>query len=184
MRSKPGVARERDRAGHVGGIVRAAERGEHVRRHRLHAEAQPVHAAAAVRGELRRVDAVGIALDGHLGVVGAVDRVEDPHELIGRAAATACRHRRTRSSRPDSPRRGAARGRRRTRRRTRRRDGRDRSTSRSRSSRSAPRRTGCARRRRTARSRCSRSGRCTLRLRRPARSASAATSRRRPRSRP
>ena len=67
----------------VRGIVRAAERREHVRHHRLHAEAQPVHAGAAVGRELGRVDAVGVALDRHLGAGAPLDRVEDAHELVG-----------------------------------------------------------------------------------------------------
>ena len=138
--------------------------------------------AAPVRGELRGVDTVGIALDGDLGVVGAVDRVEDAHELVGRRAATAFRRRRTRSSRPDSPRRGA------------------RSRSATHASTYASirwlavgpgREVAVVAARRAERDvhvdaeRHASSSRCTpLRLRRPARPASAATPPRRPRLRP
>ena len=77
------VARERDGQDHVRGIVRSPERGEHVRRHRLHPEAQPVDAGPVIGRELGGVDAVGVALDGDLGIVGPFDRVEDAHQLIG-----------------------------------------------------------------------------------------------------
>ena len=132
----------------VGRVVRAAERGEHVRHHRLHAEAQPVHAGRAVDAELVGVDAVGIALDRDLGVRGSARSRRECAPAARPRAATASRRRRTRSSRTGSPRRAGARGRRRTRRRSRRSDARDRSTSRNRSSRSGAHRTGCGRRRR------------------------------------
>ena len=106
---EPGVAGELDRAPDVRGIVRAAERGEHVRHHRLHAEAQAVRRPPRrYARELGRVDAVGIALDRDLGAVGAVDRVEDPRELRRPGSATACRRRRTRSSPRACPRRAGA----------------------------------------------------------------------------
>ncbi len=82
MRVNPASRASDDRAPDVGGIVRAPETGEDVRHHRLDAEAQPVYSGAAIRRELRRVDAVGVALDGDLGVVGALDRVEDARQLL------------------------------------------------------------------------------------------------------
>ena len=77
---EPGAARERDRAFDVGRVVRAAERAQHVRRERLHTEREPVDAGRAVRVELLGVDAVGVALDRHLGVGGPVDRGEHARE--------------------------------------------------------------------------------------------------------
>ena len=62
-----GVAGPADRPLDVRRVVGAAERGEHVRPHRLHAERQAVHAGGRVVGKLARVDGVGVALDGDLG---------------------------------------------------------------------------------------------------------------------
>ncbi len=106
MRSKPAARAELDGPPDVGGVVRAPERREDVRHHRLHAEAQPVDAGTAVRGELGRVDAVGVALDGDLGVGGALDRVEDAGELgprDQRRSATAEEHARRRRQALVSP---------------------------------------------------------------------------------
>ena len=97
---EPRGASQLDRARHVRRIVRAPERGEDVRHHRLHAEAQPIDSGPAVRGELGGVDTVGVALDGDLGAVGSVDGIEDPRQLRARRSVTACPRRRRRSSRP------------------------------------------------------------------------------------
>ena len=68
----------------VGAVVRAPERGEHVRLRGLHAEADPRDPGSAVRAELGDVDRVGIALDRDLGVRGTRDRVEHTHQAVGR----------------------------------------------------------------------------------------------------
>ena len=98
------ASREVDRARDVGTVVRAAQRGEHVRAARLHAEREPVDSGPAVRRELGRVDRVGIALDRDLGARCARDRVEHPHEQLGfeeRRRAAAEEHARRRRQRVD-----------------------------------------------------------------------------------
>ena len=149
-RSKPASCASRDRARDVARIVRAPERGEHVRRHRLHAEAQAIDAARAIRTELGGVDAVGVALHRDLGVHRYGRSRRGSVRVAPRPTATACLHRRTRRSRPGGRHSGDRRDRQRTRRRTRRSGAHGRSTSRSRSSHSERHRTGCARTRRRA----------------------------------
>ena len=76
----PGVAGGVERAGDPGGVVGAAEGGEHVGAQRLHADGAPVHAGPLVGAQLGAVDGVGVALDGDLGVAAPGDGVEDAHE--------------------------------------------------------------------------------------------------------
>ena len=148
-----GGARRLDRAHHVGGIVGAVEGQQHVGRHRLHADRDPVHARGRRTSSCAPVGRVGVALDRDLGVGGPRDRRRGSGRATRPGAATASRRRRTPTSRPaPRPTRPAGRDPRRTRRRTRRSGAPGRSRSRSRSSRSGAHRTGCARTRRTARS--------------------------------
>ena len=83
-RLEAGVPCGLNRRGHVRGVVRAPERGEHVRHHRLHAEAQSVHSSAAIRAQQREVDRVGVALDCHLSATRERDVLEHAHQRVGR----------------------------------------------------------------------------------------------------
>ena len=128
-----------------------AERGEHVRHHRLHADRDPVDAGADERLEHRLGDVVGVALDRHLGAGRQRDRPQhrgQPLRRHQRRRAAADEHaRRRRHPGVDGPLDlGAHR-----RRGTRRSGAADRSTWRTRSSRSASSRTARGRTRRTGR---------------------------------
>ena len=61
----------------------APQCNEHRRHHRLHTEAHPVHAVPPVDAQQILGDVVGIALDGHLGIVANRQCVEHPTQLLG-----------------------------------------------------------------------------------------------------
>ena len=63
----PTARHRRDGALDVGRVVGPAERGEHVRHHRLHADRDPVDAGVGVGGDQLLGDVVGVALDRDLG---------------------------------------------------------------------------------------------------------------------
>ena len=147
-RRHPGSARSpRRRASTFALVVGAAERGEHVGRHRLHTQADPVDAGVSIGREHLDGDVVGIALDGDLGVGGR----PGSHAITAARASAGNERRRPTADEDRVDAGGIAVGDRtvdlgaQRLRGTRRSDGHDRSTWRTRSSRTSTRRTECGR---------------------------------------
>jgi len=65
------------------GAVAAPEVGQDRGWGRLHPEAHPRHTTAPIRDESLELRVLGIALDGHLGVVATRYGVEDGEQLVG-----------------------------------------------------------------------------------------------------
>ena len=78
--SNPAAAHGRRHACRGVGHVAAAQPGQHVGVGGLQAEGDPGDPGGAVGAEMRVVGVLGVALDGHLGVGGAGDGVENPAE--------------------------------------------------------------------------------------------------------
>ena len=84
-----------DRRGHIGRVVGAFQRRQHVGHGRLHAEADPVEPAGSQCPQRLRGDRVRVGFSGHLHIIGQAKprpyAVQHPHEVAGR-------HRRGRAS--------------------------------------------------------------------------------------
>jgi len=77
------VARPADHVGDARGVVRAVERGEHVRDRRLHAERDAREPRGGERGQRRGVDGVGVRLRGDLRAGLEAPRVRDGAQEAG-----------------------------------------------------------------------------------------------------
>ena len=101
MLAKPARARRLDCRGDVCRRVAAAQSSQLGRIEALRADAQAVDAGGAKTRQVAAVGRARVALERDLGVIGdaegAIDGVQQPPDLLGASAATACR-RRSRSS--------------------------------------------------------------------------------------